>query len=56
MAFLSSQLPHSLEIELPFVYELFGDKVKVVMMMVGCVNTKQKEMYAECVHTPSLTP
>ncbi|OAO16381.1 hypothetical protein AV274_1912 [Blastocystis sp. ATCC 50177/Nand II] len=38
---------HSLEIELPFVYELFGDKVKVVMMMVGCVNTKQKEMYAE---------
>ncbi|KAK8832966.1 hypothetical protein WA577_003944, partial [Blastocystis sp. JDR] len=38
---------HSLEIELPFVYELFGDKVKVVMMMVGCVNTKQKEIYAE---------
>ena len=29
------------------MYELFGDKVKVVMMMVGCVNTKQKEMYAE---------
>lgn len=38
------------------MYELFGDKVKVVMMMVGCVNTKQKEMYAECVRTLSLTP
>lgn len=43
----SVQLMFSLEIELPFVYELFGDKVKVVMMMVGCVNTKQKDMVTE---------
>ena len=37
----------SLEIELPFVDERVGDKVTVVMMMVGCVNTKQKDMVAE---------
>lgn len=37
----------SLEIELPFVYELFGNRVKVVMIMVGCVSSKLKESYAE---------
>lgn len=37
----------SLEIELPFVYELFGNKVKVVMIMVGDVNEKQKMEYAK---------
>lgn len=37
----------SLEIELPFVYHLFGSKVKVVMIMVGDVNEKQKIEYAK---------
>lgn len=40
-------LTSSLEIELPFVYELFGNRVKVVMIMVGCVSSKLKEAYAE---------
>ena len=38
---------HSLEIELPFVYELFGSKAKVVMIMVGDVDSKQKVEYAK---------
>ena len=38
---------HSLEIELPFVRHLFENKAKVVMIMVGCVNEKQKKEYAK---------
>lgn len=37
----------SLEIELPFVYHLFGTKAKVVMIMVGNVSEKQKKEYAK---------
>ena len=37
----------SLEIELPFVYQLFGSSAKVVMIMVGDVNEKQKVEYAK---------
>ena len=40
-------LTSSLEIELPFVYELFGNRVKVVMIMVGCVSSNLKEANAE---------
>lgn len=38
---------NSLEIELPFVYQLFGSSAKVVMIMVGDVNEKQKVEYAK---------
>ena len=38
---------NSLEIELPFVYKLFGSSAKVVMIMVGDVNEKQKVEYAK---------
>ena len=33
-------LTSSLEIELPFVYELFGNRVKVVMIMVGVLEVE----------------
>ena len=34
---------HSLEIELPFVYHLFGTNAKVVLIMVGNVSTSEKK-------------
>ena len=45
---------NSLEIELPFVYQLFGSSAKVVMIMVGDVNEKQKVEYAKLVFLLSL--
>lgn len=37
---------HSLEIELPFVYHLFGSSVKVVLIMVGAVSSSYKSKIA----------
>ena len=37
---------HSLEIELPFVYHLFGPSVKVVLIMVGAVSSSYKAKIA----------
>lgn len=37
---------HSLEIELPFVYHLFGSRAKVVLMMVGAVSSSYKSKIA----------
>lgn len=37
---------HSLEIELPFVYHLFGSRAKVVLMMVGAVSSSYKSKVA----------
>ena len=44
---LISMISSSLEIELPFVYHLFGSRAKVVMIMVGDVSEKQKIEYAK---------
>ncbi|KNB43727.1 hypothetical protein JH06_2478 [Blastocystis sp. subtype 4] len=38
---------HSLEIELPFIHQLFGTKAKIVMIMVGNVSEKRKVEYAK---------
>ena len=40
---------HSLEIELPFVYHLFGTNAKVVLIMVGNVSTSEKKKVAKYV-------
>lgn len=37
----------SLEIELPFIHQLFGTKAKIVMIMVGDVSEKRKVEYAK---------
>ena len=47
---------HSLEIELPFVYHLFGTNAKVVLIMVGNVSTSEKKKVAKALAPYLLDP
>jgi hypothetical protein len=44
---LRISMKFSLEIELPFIHQLFGTKAKIVMIMVGNVSEKRKVEYAK---------